>query len=348
MKNLDLLTNSYNYELPVELIAQAPCDRRDHSKLLIFDEASGAVTHTRFDQLADFLERETCLALNNTKVFSSRVFAQKSTGSKAEFLFLDNKLDQNKTVEVMIKSNGKKKIRDTYFLPGNEFIQIVSRGELTFKVVLGNITDLASFLKKYAQIPIPPYIRNGESDESDLVRYQTTFAKEEGSIAAPTAGLHFTDSVFESLEEKNIQKSFVTLHVGIGTFRPVFEEQILNHKMHSEIFKIESAEFDKLQNKKTIAVGTTTLRVLESMKTNSKYRLDEYNSTDIFLYPGKEVTSIHGLLTNFHLPKSTLLMLVSSLIGREKTLELYEEAIKHKYRFYSYGDAMLILRKGYR
>ncbi len=348
MKNLDLLTNSYDYDLPSELIAQTPSDKRDQSRLLVFDESTQVITHARFDQLASFLEEDTCIALNNTKVFSSRVFAQKSTGSKAEFLFLDNKLDEDKTVEVMIKSNGKKKVGDTYFVEGNKSIKVISRGELTFKVSLGNIAELDCFLKEHAKIPIPPYIRNGESDQRDILRYQTTFAEVEGSIAAPTAGLHFTDSVFKSLEDKKIQKAFVTLHVGIGTFRPVFEENILDHKMHSEIFKIHCNELEKLKNKKTIAVGTTTLRTLESMKVNQSYKSNHYNSTDIFLYPGKEVTSIHGLLTNFHLPKSTLLMLVSSLIGREKTLDLYRQAIEEKYRFYSYGDAMLILRKGYR
>ncbi len=348
MKNLDLLTNSYDYDLPKELIAQTPSDKRDHSRLLVFDEATGKVTHSRFDQLSTFLEPASSIALNNTKVFSSRVFAQKSTGSKAEFLFLDNKLDDNGQVEVMIKSNGKKRIGDTYFINGNQSIKIDSRAELTFKVSLGNIHDLSEFLSSNAQIPIPPYIRNGESDDLDLIRYQTTYADELGSIAAPTAGLHFTDSVFKSLEDKNIEKAFVTLHVGIGTFRPVFEEKLLDHKMHSEVFKIKSEELEKIKNKKTIAVGTTTLRVLESMKKNPNYKENHYNSTDIFLYPGVEVNSVQGLLTNFHLPKSTLLMLVSSLIGREQTLDLYQQAIAEKYRFYSYGDAMLILRKGYK
>jgi len=342
------MTNSYDYLLPNELIAQTPADKRDQSRLLVFDESTGEITHTLFDQLASFLEENSCIALNNTKVFSSRVFGKKSTGSKAEFLFLDNKLDSELVVEVMIRSNGKKKIGDTYFVNDNKSIQIVSRSELTFKVKLGNIPNLREFLAQNAGVPIPPYIRNGESDDNDIVRYQTTYALEEGSIAAPTAGLHFTDEVFQSLSEKNIERAFVTLHVGLGTFRPVSDELILDHKMHSEVFKIKSGEFEKIQSNKTIAVGTTTLRVLESMAQNNVYKTDQYQSTDIFLYPGVNIQSVQGLLTNFHLPKSTLLMLVSSLIGREKTLELYSEAIKQKYRFYSYGDAMLILRKGYR
>ena len=219
----------------------------------------------------------------------------------------------------------------------------------TFQVKFNHkFESLEDYLEACALVPIPPYIREGVADERDREDYQTIYAKEPGSVAAPTAGLHFTDEVFESLKRKEIQRCFVTLHVGPGTFAPVKSETITDHKMHSEQFKIDKDNLDKLNtNRLRFAVGTTSLRVLESAWSSEGYQIQpgQLLSTDIFLHPGKDVNSINGMITNFHLPGSSLLMLVSALIGREKTLELYQIAIEQKYRFYSYGDAMLIVRK---
>ena len=212
--------------------------------------------------------------------------------------------------------------------------------------------DVTAYLDEFGIVPIPPYIREGQSDDSEKTDYQTVYASHKGSVAAPTAGLHFTDEVFSKLQKKNIERAFVTLHVGPGTFAPVKAENILEHKMHSEEYFVEALDLEKLnrartQDQKIFAVGTTSLRVLESsLNPQGHFALEasKHYSTDIFLHPGKEVRSIAGIITNFHLPRSTLLMLVSTLLGRKNTLELYEEAKKKEYRFFSYGDAMLIIR----
>ncbi len=346
MKDLFKL-DSYDYDLPESLIAQVPADRRDASRMLVYDEESDSITHHLFSDLSSFLDENTCLVRNNTKVFASRVKAKKAvTGGKAEFFFLKQNT-VNGLAQVLIHSNRKKNLGDQFELPGNIKAEIIKREEKTFLVKL-TTNDLENYLKTYAQMPIPPYIRSGNSNEDDKDRYQTTYAKTSGSVAAPTAGLHFTDKVFSDLKKKKVEIADLTLHVGLGTFQTIKEEDIRNHHMHDELFYMAKDEFEKTRSKKRIAVGTTSLRVLESFWKNKELNTDTWNSTDIFLYPGVEVASIHGLLTNFHLPKSSLLMLVSAIIGRERVMKIYKEAIEHDYRFYSYGDCMLILRKGYR
>ena len=345
MERDDLLTDSYDYHLPPELVAQRPAQRRDQSRLLVYRQKSNSVEHRYFHELADILPADTLLVLNQSKVFPCRLLGKKPTGGKAEILFLSI-ASQGGLYPAMIKTSGKKKEGDV-FLFGELKVKIAEIMEDGSFMVQPNMEpdDLLDFLESKAKVPIPPYIREGLSDEADKKDYQTIYAKNTGSVAAPTAGLHFTDDVFAALEMKGVGLAKVTLHVGAGTFKPVSSDDITEHKMHRESFDIDQDDLAKLNQSKNIcAVGTTTLRVLESCLKEGKFELPEERSTAIFLHPGKEVRSVRALITNFHLPKSTLLMLVSSIIGREKALELYKTAVDMEYRFFSYGDSMIILR----
>ncbi|MBD65586.1 MAG: tRNA preQ1(34) S-adenosylmethionine ribosyltransferase-isomerase QueA [Halobacteriovoraceae bacterium] len=348
MENPDLSIESYFYDLPTDFIAARPIPGRDGSKLMVYKAQSDEIVHTTFHQLSQYLKSTDLLVLNNTKVFPCRLFGNKLSGGSAE-LFLLSLQHQKGSYPALIKSSGKKKLGDKFQF-GELKVEITDRtdaGEFWIKPNFGLI-EFLEYLESHANVPIPPYIRDGVADDQDKKDYQTIYAKKLGSVAAPTAGLHFTEKVFESLAQKNIDRAFVNLEVGLGTFKPVQVDNILEHEMHRELFSIETEELKKInQADSLIAVGTTSLRVLESCYDQGEIKLPETpppHSTNIFLYPGKNVQSIRGLITNFHLPKSTLLMLVSSLIGRKKTLELYEEAKKNNYRFFSYGDAMLILR----
>lgn len=347
----DHLLESYSYELPPELIAQRPCCPRDHSRLLVYNEATDEITHAYFYQLDSFLPAGAKLVLNNSKVFPCRLLGTKATGGKIEVFLLAKTPDELQLYPCLLKSNGKKHIGDKIYFGENFFMEIKEApGEGGYKVAVSDPAALESILVEQAKIPIPPYIRGGESDELDRKDYQTIYASKEsqacGSVAAPTAGLHFSDAIFKKLSGKGITKNFVTLHVGLGTFLPVKSNDIRDHAMHSENYFVSAAHWKGiLASDYRVAVGTTSLRVLESLWSDrDSYQPGEMRDTSIFLHPGVKVESINALLTNFHLPKSTLLMLVSSLIGREKTLELYREAVGQKYRFFSYGDAMLILR----
>lgn len=348
MKNEDLLTESYDYDLPNELIASRPMKERAESRLLVYNVETEEVVHARFKDLPEFLNSNSTLVLNQSKVFPCRLVGKKPTGGKVE-VFLLSLEDCEGLYPALIKSNGTKKIDETYILGDlvatNKGVNEEGNFLLSFDKEKQEFLDI---LESQAKVPIPPYIRGGESDDQDKLDYQTVYAKDLGSVAAPTAGLHFTENLFETLENRGIDRAFVTLHVGLGTFKPVNSEEILEHKMHREYYQITSENLERINSgKKLIAVGTTSLRVLESSykEGNIVFSPEQaMEATDIFLYPGKEVHSIAGLITNFHLPKSTLLMLVSSLIGRKKALELYQIAIEEKYRFFSYGDAMLILR----
>jgi len=335
--NEDFLLSSYDYELPKELIAQHPANKRDHSRLLIFNKEDQSITHDFFYNLCEYLPQDSCLVFNESKVFPSRVKGAKPSGGAVELFFLKLNV-QDKTHEVLVKANSKKRIGDIFLVEVGQFeiISITDKGTFLVK------SDIAinDFLNQFGEVPIPPYIRGGESCDADKLNYQTVYAKNIGSAAAPTAGLHFTSSLFEKLEDKKIQKSFVNLHVGLGTFKPVDTDDIRDFKIHSEYFFVDEANLKTItDNEKKIAVGTTSLRVLESLESG----FANYGETNIFLYPGKKIKSVSGLVTNFHLPKSSLLMLVSSMIGREKALEIYNVAVKEKYRFFSYGDAMLII-----
>lgn len=347
----DLKLSSYDYELPESQIAARPVPGRHNSKLMVYQASTDTIIHTQFHCLADFIPQNSLLVLNQSRVFPCRLRGTKSTGGKAE-IFVLSLVPRNGAYPCLLRTTTKKKIGDYFDLPlGAKATIQESEGNGTFYLSFSS-DDFIAYLENCAAIPIPPYIRGGESDEQDREDYQTIYAKEKGSVAAPTAGLHFTSEVFSSLKSKGINQAFVTLHVGPGTFAPVKAQNILEHKMHFEEYFVGGQDLIKLreakiQQQKIFAVGTTTLRVLESsLDETGQFNIEacRHYSTDIFLHPGKNVRSIDGLITNFHLPHSTLLMLVSSLLGRKKTLELYEEAKKLDYRFFSYGDAMLIIR----
>lgn len=336
----------FYFDLPKELIAQEPIADRSSSRLMCLDKDTGKIRHKHFYDIIDELNEGDCLILNDTKVIPARLFGhKKDTGAQIEFLLL-NKRSLNEW-EVILKPGRKAK-------PGTEFV--FGNGELTAKVkeIVNDGNRIVEFsysgifeevLDKLGEMPLPPYITKKLEDGN---RYQTVYAKYSGSAAAPTAGLHFTKELLKKIEEKGINIGYVTLHVGLGTFRPVKADDILDHKMHSEFFVLpkETAELvnkTKKSGKRVIAVGTTATRTLETVGAGGEELSEKTGWTDIFIYPGKKFNVIDGLITNFHLPESTLIMLVSALAGRENILNAYNEAIREKYRFFSFGDAMLIV-----
>lgn len=325
---MSLLTNDYDYALPESLIARHPLPDRAASRMMVLDRTAKKIDHRRFQEFASFLKEGDLVVLNDTRVIPARVF---SDDGKIELLFLEQ-LD-GATWKCMVKPGRKMKAGAKAVVAGNE-------GEVT--EILPDGERIVSFQKpvdldSVGQLALPPYMRR-QSETDDKERYQTVFAQTPGAIAAPTAGLHFTPGILRA-----IPHAFITLHVGAGTFKPVQAERITDHPMHSERFAIsEEAAFKINAAKRIVAVGTTVTRVLEScMAREGKIRAQE-NTTDIFIHPPHEFRIVRALLTNFHLPKSTLLMLVSALAGREFTLEAYAEAVARQYRFYSYGDCMLI------
>ncbi|WP_408096911.1 tRNA preQ1(34) S-adenosylmethionine ribosyltransferase-isomerase QueA [Peredibacter sp. HCB2-198] len=345
----DFELSSYHFELPKELIADRPVPDRHSSKLLVYKEETGEIIHSTYSEITKFLPSHSTLVFNRSKVFPCRLIGNKPSGGEAE-VFVLSLLHENGIYPAMVRASGKRKVGDE-FIFGNLRAEIVELRGGTFGVKFNLPHDaLIKTLEEIGKIPIPPYIRGGESDEEDKRTYQTVYAAETGSVAAPTAGLHFSTELLQKIKNEGHEIATVTLHVGAGTFAPVKADNILEHKMHEEFFTIDKENLATIQNAKfRIAVGTTTLRTLESSWKNGNVQFDHpgsLNSTSIFLHPGKEVHSIDAMVTNFHLPESSLLMLVSALIGREKTLEIYKIAIEKKYRFFSYGDGMLILRKG--
>lgn len=344
----DLILENYNFDLPTELIAQRPCENRDRSRMLFYDQELDKYEEKAFFNLVDLLPENSVLVLNQSAVFPCRLIGKKGTGGKAEVFLLTVVKDNNGFYKSLIKMSSKKKIGDKIYFDSDLVGTIEEiNPDATFQMSF-NCPDIVSALNDSGLIPIPPYIRNGISDETDTEDYQTVFAKDLGSVAAPTAGLHFTPELLEKIEAKGIKIAKVTLHVGLGTFLPVKSELITEHDMHFESFQVSKENLDLLNSGREVyAVGTTSLRVLETIYTEGLFKAvpDTFYETNIFLHPGKKIKSIAGIITNFHLPKSSLLMLVSTLIGREKVLELYNYAIKNKFRFFSYGDAMLIKRK---
>lgn len=345
----DLLLNSYDYDLPPELIAERPVPDRHSSRLLVYDEATDQVTHSHYHQIGDFLPSSSTLVFNRSKVFPCRLLGHKSSGGEAE-VFILSLLAAEGLYPCLVRASGKRKVGDEFFFGELAARLVQVKGDGTFLVQFNcHERDLVLKLEQIGKIPIPPYIRRGESDEQDKQSYQTVYAQESGSVAAPTAGLHFSEELLSKLKAQGHKLATVTLHVGAGTFAPVKSENILEHKMHEEFYGIDGENLKVIQDARyRVAVGTTALRTLESCWTHEgiKFSVNEgLRPTSIFLHPGKMVHSIDALITNFHLPKSTLLMLISSLLGREKVLELYQIAIEKRYRFFSYGDGMLILRK---
>lgn len=336
-----LKTSSYDYDLPKELIATKPVSPADSARLLVYDRKNDTIKHTTFRNLLDFLPEDLSIFLNDTKVIKARIFGEKSSGGKVELLFNKPLIDD--TFLVMVR--GKIKVGTKLFFPENLVAQIVELNEDGTRIVEFfqnskklDFLELVEILNKIGHLPLPPYM-NREDEKDDEKDYQTLFAKNYGAVAAPTASLHFTPELLEKLENK-YDLNYLTLHVGAGTFKPVDVEEILNHPMHSEYFEIKNNAKNSLDNaKKVLAVGTTVTRTVEYYARTKKTS----GECDLFLNPQNKPIKVDYLLTNFHLPKSTLIMLVASFVGLEKTLEIYNEAIKEKYRFFSYGDGMLIL-----
>lgn len=347
MNDFDL--KNYDFHLPPELIADRPVLDRHSSKLLVYDEEKDKIFHSSFKDIGKFLPAHSTIIFNRSRVFPCRLMGRKRSGGEAE-VFILSLLHEQGIYPAMIRASGKRKEGDEFIF--GEIVATIKKlkGDGTFGVVFNKSHDeLLDELETVGKIPIPPYIRNGNSDELDKKTYQTVFAKETGSVAAPTAGLHFSEELLENLKQQGHELSTITLHVGAGTFAPIKAQNILEHKMHEEFFSIDRHNLKIIQNAKyRVAVGTTTLRTLESSWDGQNISFPEsetFSSTSIFIHPGKEVHSIDAMVTNFHLPQSSLIILVSALIGREKTLEIYQTAIDHKYRFFSYGDGMLILRR---
>ena len=342
---MEMKRQDFSFELPQELIAQDHLKDRSSSRLLVLDKETGEVSHHVFRDIIDYLNPGDCLVINDTKVIPARLIGSKvGTDAKIEILLLKRKSDQ--VWETLVKP-GKKakpgaKISFGEGLLVGEVIDIVEEGNRLVKFSYEGIFE--EILDQLGQMPLPPYITHQLEDKN---RYQTVYAKNSGSAAAPTAGLHFTPELLEQIKEKGVDVASVTLHVGLGTFRPVKAENILDHHMHSEFYRIEEEEAAKINRAKEkggriICVGTTSCRTVESAADENGRVKAGSGWTDIFIYPGYRFKILDCLITNFHLPESTLLMLVSALAGREHILAAYEEAVKEKYRFFSFGDAMFI------
>lgn len=340
-------TSDYFYELPEELIAQTPVEPRDHSSMLVLDRETGKTQHKHFYDVSDYLKPGDCLILNDSRVLPARIFGtKKDTGAHVEFLLL--KCVGNNKWETLVKPGRKAKVGAEFvFSPG------VLEGKITDVLEDGNrIIDFScegnfyTILEELGKMPLPPYITEELKDQE---RYQTVYSHELGSAAAPTAGLHFTKELLKKIEEKGVKIGYVTLHVGLGTFRPVKAENITEHKMHSEHYHLPKETADLINETKknggrVIAVGTTSCRTLESVATfNDGKILESDGWTSIFIYPGYDFKVLDGLITNFHLPESTLIMLVSAFAGYEHVMAAYKEAVEKRYRFFSFGDAMLII-----
>ena len=338
-------TSDFDFYLPEELIAQHPLEKRDYSRLMVLDKATGEIDHKHFYNVIDYLNPGDTLVLNNTRVMPARLIGEKAiSGGKIEFLLLKRIHDD--TWEVIVRP-GRKLLKGAKVIFGDGIL------EATIDDVLENGNRLVTFkyegifneiLDQIGLMPLPPYIKEKLKDKD---RYQTVYAKYDGSAAAPTAGLHFTPELLEKIEKKGVKIANVTLHVGIGTFRPVKEEKVEDHEMHSEHFYIKGEDVEKINStkkagKRVIAVGTTSCRVLETIADENGLVKEREGDTQIFIYPGYKFKCLDGLITNFHLPQSTLLMLVSALAGREFILKAYNEAVKEIYRFFSFGDAMFI------
>ncbi len=337
-------TSDFYFHLPEEQIAQVPLEDRTTSRLMVLDKTTGELTHKHFFDLKDYLSEGDCLVLNNTRVIPARLFGAKPSGGKVEFLLLTRKED--KKWEVLVKPGKKAKIGDE-ILFGEGLLrakveEIIEDGKRIVSFDYEGIFE--EVLDKLGEMPLPPYIHHKLEDKE---RYQTVYSKHEGSAAAPTAGLHFTKELLEEIKEMGVKIAYVTLHVGLGTFRPVKVDDVLNHEMHSEYYSIDEENANiineaKQNGGKIISVGTTSTRTLESNADENGKITASSGWTNIFIYPGYKFKCVNSLITNFHLPESTLIMLVSALAGKEEILNAYNTAVKEGYRFFSFGDAMLI------
>lgn len=338
-------TKDFYFDLPESQIAQTPLEQRDQSKLMYLDKNSGAIKHHIFSDVIDLLSPGDCLVLNNTRVLPARIYGSKDTGATVEFLLL--KQVEKDAWECLVKPGRKAKVGAVFTfgegLMTGEVIDVTDEGSRIVKFDYEGVFE--NVLEQVGTMPLPPYITEQLEDQE---RYQTVFSKHNGSAAAPTAGLHFTDELMEKIQNKGIHIAYVTLHVGLGTFRPVKVDDVLEHKMHSEYYMIDQENANLINKCKNdggriVSVGTTSTRTVESIM--DKYgELKECSGwTEIFIYPGYDFKMIDGLITNFHLPESTLIMLVSALSTKEHVLNAYEVAVNEKYRFFSFGDAMILL-----
>ncbi len=351
-----MLLSEYDYDLPEELIAQMPADKRENSKMMVLNRKDRTISHKHFYDIVDLIEPNTLLVMNNTKVLPARLIGHKDTGAKIEVFLLKSVENSENGChwDVLIKPSKRVK-PDTVIKISDELSvkalkRLEENGEWLVELIYEgeNVLDV---LHRNGQIPLPPYIErkipNEDLKKLDFERYQTVYAKDEGSVAAPTAGLHFTKEILEKLQDKGVELAYVTLNVGLGTFRPVQCENVLEHKMHSETFEIsekasEQINRAKREGRKIVAVGTTTVRTLETAYQKFGCIKPCHDHSELFIYPPFEFKVIDNLITNFHLPKSTLLMLVSALAGKDFIFEAYKEAIENNYRFFSYGDCMYI------
>ena len=338
---MDLLNkNSYHYDLPPELIAQTPIEPRDSSRLLVYDKKTGKIEHKIFHDIIDYLTENDVLVINNTRVLPARLFGYKDTGAKIEIL-LQKRIDL-KNWECIARPTKRLKEGDKVTFSQHLSCIIKEKGDYGLvKVCFDYDGTFEHRLSEVGTVPLPPYIKEKLKDSE---RYQTVYSKIEGSSAAPTAGLHFTPELLQRIKDKGVQIVEVLLHVGLGTFRPVKEDNILKHEMHSEFIEMSEQNADilnkaKKNGKRIIAVGTTSVRVLETSCNENGLFVPMKTNTNIFIYPSYKFKAVDALITNFHLPESTLIMLVSAFIGRDETIKVYEEAVKQKYRFFSFGDA---------
>ena len=335
--------SDFFYELPEELIAQDPLEDRSSSRLMKINRKTGEITHHVFKEIIEYLNPGDCLVINNTKVIPARLFGIKEeTNAKIEILLLKRREDN--IWEALVKPGRKAKegtVLDFGGLMKGTVVGVAEEGNRLIRFEYDGIFE--EILDKLGQMPLPPYITHRLEDKN---RYQTVYAVHEGSAAAPTAGLHFTKELLQAIKDKGVEIANVTLHVGLGTFRPVKADDILDHHMHSEYYQIEQSEADKINRAKesgnrVIAVGTTSVRTLEAVAENGSVK-EKSGNTEIFIYPGYEFKIVDALITNFHLPESTLIMLVSAFAGKDKVMEAYKMAVEERYRFFSFGDAMFI------
>ncbi len=337
----------FDYHLPKSLIAQYPSPRRGESRLMVLNRSQGSLEHRTFGELAEFLEPGDLLVMNNTRVLPARLFGNKETGGKIELLLIPSENRRKGQWDVLVRNAGKIKgnLRIRFGLGLSGVLKEVKGGKGTLVLPEGN--SLEDLLNQVGRIPLPPYIKR-EDEPLDRERYQTIYAEKDGSIAAPTAGLHFTNSLIQTLKEKGINTASITLHIGLGTFTPIKTKEIEAHRMDREWAEVTEEAAEKIletkrNRKRVIAVGTTTTRALESFSDAQGHVEPGRKEVTLFIYPSYRFKVIDGLITNFHLPKSTLILLVAAFASKSLIMDAYQEAVRERYRFYSYGDAMLIL-----
>lgn len=336
-----LTTHDFYYDLPEELIAQTPIDPRDHSRLLVYDRTTDTVQHKHFYDLPSFLKKGDLLVVNNTRVIPARIFGHIENHESVLEVLLLKRIDYTHW-ETIMKPARKARLGSVIHFCDELSAVVTEIGEYGARTIEFQFDGVfEDILDRVGNMPLPPYIKEKLADKE---RYQTVYSKVEGSAAAPTAGLHFTPELIQKLKDMGVEFATVLLHIGLGTFRPVKEENILDHEMHTEYYEIDEENAEKInkatrEGRRVICVGTTSVRTLETVADENGYVRAQKGDTSIFIYPGYKFKCVKALITNFHLPESTLIMLVSALVGREKTLEIYNEAVKERYRFFSFGDA---------